>query len=78
MRDDTDVIERRTVLRNAGDQRVDLLRADSAAWTCRRSRYRDLVTSPNLRVERSGADVITSTALRPPMALPASSTVRSS
>ncbi|MFE7648485.1 alpha-galactosidase [Streptomyces phaeoluteigriseus] len=33
VREDTDVIERRTVLRNAGDQRVDLLRADSAAWT---------------------------------------------
>ncbi|MGV9558265.1 alpha-galactosidase [Streptomyces sp. NPDC003522] len=31
--EDTDVIERRTVLRNAGDQRVELLRADSAAWT---------------------------------------------
>ncbi|MFI0084997.1 alpha-galactosidase [Streptomyces bobili] len=33
VREDTDVIERRTVLHNAGDQRVDLLRADSAAWT---------------------------------------------
>ncbi|MFH9862038.1 alpha-galactosidase [Streptomyces sp. NPDC017202] len=33
VREDTDVIERRTVLRNAGDQRVELLRADSAAWT---------------------------------------------
>ncbi|MFD5120514.1 alpha-galactosidase [Streptomyces sp. NPDC058385] len=30
---DTDVIERRTVVRNAGDQPVTLLRADSAAWT---------------------------------------------
>lgn len=33
VREDTDVIERRTVLRNAGDRRVELLRADSAAWT---------------------------------------------
>ncbi|MFJ9720685.1 alpha-galactosidase [Streptomyces sp. NPDC101213] len=33
VREDTDVIERRTVLRNAGEQRVELLRADSAAWT---------------------------------------------
>ncbi|MFJ4693101.1 alpha-galactosidase [Streptomyces sp. NPDC088766] len=31
--EDTDVIERRTVLRNAGDRRVELVRADSAAWT---------------------------------------------
>ncbi|MFF5606947.1 alpha-galactosidase [Streptomyces cellulosae] len=33
VRADTDVIERWTVLRNDGDERVDLLRADSAAWT---------------------------------------------
>ncbi|GGM18604.1 alpha-galactosidase [Streptomyces fumigatiscleroticus] len=33
VRDHTDVIERRTVLRNAGDRHVDLLRADSAAWS---------------------------------------------
>ena len=33
VRDDTDVIERRTVLRNAGDEPLELLRADSAAWT---------------------------------------------
>ncbi len=33
VRDDTDVIERRTVLRNDGGQHVDLLRADSAAWS---------------------------------------------
>ncbi|MER6165600.1 alpha-galactosidase [Streptomyces violaceorubidus] len=33
VRDDTDVIERRTVLRNAGEEPVDLLRADSAAWS---------------------------------------------
>ncbi len=33
VRADTDVIERWTVLRNDGEQRVDLLRADSAAWT---------------------------------------------
>ncbi|MFK0058363.1 alpha-galactosidase [Streptomyces werraensis] len=32
VRDDTDVIERRTVLRNGGDQQLSLLRADSAAW----------------------------------------------
>ncbi|MFE6956043.1 alpha-galactosidase [Streptomyces sp. NPDC057696] len=30
---DTDVIERRIVVRNAGDEPVTLLRADSAAWT---------------------------------------------
>ncbi|CAL9337634.1 alpha-galactosidase [Streptomyces sp. enrichment culture] len=33
VRADTDVIERWTVVRNDGDRRVDLLRADSAAWT---------------------------------------------
>ncbi len=33
VRADTDVIERWTVLRNDGDHHVDLLRADSAAWT---------------------------------------------
>lgn len=33
VREDTDVIERRTVLRNAGDQHLTLLRADSAAWS---------------------------------------------
>lgn len=33
VRVDTDVIERWTVLRNDGEERVDLLRADSAAWT---------------------------------------------
>lgn len=33
VRSDTDVIERWTVLRNEGGHRVDLLRADSAAWT---------------------------------------------
>ncbi|WP_369255000.1 alpha-galactosidase [Streptomyces sp. R35] len=33
LRDDTDVIERWTVVRNAGDEPVTLLRADSAAWT---------------------------------------------
>ncbi|WP_329267327.1 alpha-galactosidase [Streptomyces sp. NBC_01451] len=33
VRADTDVVERRTVVRNAGDEQVDLLRADSAAWT---------------------------------------------
>ncbi|MBG0857100.1 alpha-galactosidase [Streptomyces spinoverrucosus] len=33
VREDTDVIERRTVLRNAGGDHIDLLRADSAAWT---------------------------------------------
>lgn len=33
VRADTDVIERWTVLRNDGDEPVDLLRADSAAWT---------------------------------------------
>ncbi|MFF1704276.1 alpha-galactosidase [Streptomyces sp. NPDC058252] len=32
VRDDTDVIERWTVVRNAGDEPVTLLRADSAAW----------------------------------------------
>ncbi|MFG2882565.1 alpha-galactosidase [Streptomyces sp. NPDC048297] len=31
--DDTDVIERRTVLRNTGQRPITLLRADSAAWT---------------------------------------------
>ncbi|MFF0227377.1 alpha-galactosidase [Streptomyces sp. NPDC004629] len=31
--EDTDVIERWTVLRNTGGQHLDLLRADSAAWT---------------------------------------------
>ncbi|MFC7260036.1 alpha-galactosidase [Streptomyces lutosisoli] len=33
LRGDTDVIERWTVVRNAGDEPVTLLRADSAAWT---------------------------------------------
>nr|BFD87795.1 alpha-galactosidase [Streptomyces sp. Xyl84] len=33
VRADTDVIERRTVLRNAGDRHLALLRADSAAWS---------------------------------------------
>ncbi|GAA4804230.1 alpha-galactosidase [Streptomyces ziwulingensis] len=33
VREDTDVIERRTVLRNAGGQHLRLLRADSAAWS---------------------------------------------
>ncbi|MFZ4188364.1 alpha-galactosidase [Streptomyces pseudogriseolus] len=33
VRADTDVIERWTALRNDGDHHVDLLRADSAAWT---------------------------------------------
>lgn len=33
VRDDTDVIERWTVLRNDGDQRLGLVRADSAAWS---------------------------------------------
>lgn len=33
VRDDTDVIERHTVLRNAGDRPLSLLRADSAAWS---------------------------------------------
>ncbi|MEU3985975.1 alpha-galactosidase [Streptomyces sp. NPDC026672] len=32
VRADTDVIERRVTLRNSGDQHIDLLRADSAAW----------------------------------------------
>ncbi|MER5409764.1 alpha-galactosidase [Streptomyces sp. NPDC002769] len=32
VRDDTDVIERWTVVRNLGDEPVTLLRADSAAW----------------------------------------------
>ncbi|MEU1618413.1 alpha-galactosidase [Streptomyces sp. NPDC005722] len=31
--DDSDVIERSTVLRNAGDRELTLLRADSAAWS---------------------------------------------
>ncbi|MCQ4079296.1 alpha-galactosidase [Streptomyces sp. RB6PN25] len=31
--DDTDVMERWTVLRNTGDEPITLLRADSAAWT---------------------------------------------
>lgn len=33
VRDNTDVIERWTVVRNLGDEPVTLLRADSAAWT---------------------------------------------
>ncbi|MET9126871.1 alpha-galactosidase [Streptomyces sp. NPDC004528] len=33
VREDTDVIERWTVVRNEGDQPVTLLRADSAAWS---------------------------------------------
>ncbi|WP_018569531.1 alpha-galactosidase [Streptomyces sp. PsTaAH-124] len=33
VRDDTDVIERRAVLRNAGERPLTLLRADSAAWS---------------------------------------------
>ncbi|GHB78233.1 alpha-galactosidase [Streptomyces viridiviolaceus] len=33
VREDTDVIERHTVVRNAGESHVDLLRADSAAWS---------------------------------------------
>ncbi|WP_028799407.1 alpha-galactosidase [Streptomyces sp. 142MFCol3.1] len=33
VRPDTDVIERWTVVRNAGDEQVTLLRADSAAWS---------------------------------------------
>ncbi|MER6441436.1 alpha-galactosidase [Streptomyces sp. NPDC001185] len=33
VREDTDVIERWTVVRNQGDQPVTLLRADSAAWS---------------------------------------------
>ncbi|MEU9338293.1 alpha-galactosidase [Streptomyces sp. NPDC048290] len=33
VREDSDVIERHTVLRNAGDERVEVLRADSATWT---------------------------------------------
>ncbi|MET8829270.1 alpha-galactosidase [Streptomyces sp. NPDC004610] len=33
VRADSDVIERRTVLRNAGAERVEVERADSAAWT---------------------------------------------
>lgn len=33
LRGDSDVIERWTVVRNAGDEPVTLLRADSAAWT---------------------------------------------
>ncbi|MFJ3496942.1 alpha-galactosidase [Streptomyces sp. NPDC086091] len=33
VREDTDVVERRTVLRNAGGERLEVLRADAAAWT---------------------------------------------
>lgn len=33
VREDTDVIERRAVLRNAGERPLTLLRADSAAWS---------------------------------------------